>query len=277
MQAVASIHVLVSVKHATKRAIRGLTIVRIITDATACRLNVSQVALNVLKSSLLSLNIGVQRPIARHGGPATPIAATADALPRQVRRTLVLLYHHVDGFLGIVQVELVVLGLLLLLGLLLVVEVTVHHLLSLLTLLHRDRWATSVGCLGLGAFLLVGAAEDLLLELQLLAHLPRPIALLLLELATARLEECRRLRLGVLGRVGLRGEVVQEHEGWVQLGLLVEPLVQEAHLLVILFLKLALDALILHKLQFFLFLGGCLLQFGLRQSRLVVHGGRLLH
>ena len=50
-----------------------------------------------------------------------------------------LLDHHVDGFLCIVKVELVVLGLLLLLSLLIVVKVAVHHLLSLLTLLHRDR------------------------------------------------------------------------------------------------------------------------------------------
>ena len=50
-----------------------------------------------------------------------------------------LLDHHVDGFLCIVKVELVVLGLLLLLSLLIVVKVAVHHLLGLLTLLHRDR------------------------------------------------------------------------------------------------------------------------------------------
>ena len=64
VQAVASIHILVTVKHAAKAAIRGLTSVGLIANATACRLNVGQIALDVLKSCLLSLNIASQRPIA---------------------------------------------------------------------------------------------------------------------------------------------------------------------------------------------------------------------
>lgn len=61
------------------------------------------------------------------------------------------------------------------------------------------------------------------------------------------------------GRQWLRCHVVEQHEGGVYLGLLVEALVQETHSLVVLLFQLALDALILHKLQLFVLLVRCLL------------------
>ena len=58
----------------------------------------------------------------------TPSAASG--LLRQVSSTLMLLYHHVDGLLGVVEVEFVVLGLLLLGTLLQLVVVVVQWMLG---------------------------------------------------------------------------------------------------------------------------------------------------
>ena len=74
-----------------------------------------------------------------------------------------LLDHHVNSLLGIVEIELVILSLLLLLGLLLVIEISVHQFLCLFSLLHRNGWPTSIPCLRLGTPLLLRAAQDLFL------------------------------------------------------------------------------------------------------------------
>ena len=157
-----------------------------------------------------------------------------------------LLDHEVDGLLRIVQVELVILRLPLLLRLLLILLVRVAQPLRLAPILHRDRRAKLHFRL---LHLVLGPVEDLLLQLELLAHLPGLVGPRLI-IPIPTLEEGERLRLLILCRLRLRREVVQEHEGRVQLRLLVQSLVQEAHFLVIFFLELTLDALVLYELEF---------------------------
>ena len=157
-----------------------------------------------------------------------------------------LLDHEVDGLLRIVQVELVILRLPLLLRLLLILLVRVAQPLRLAPILHRDRRAKLHFRL---LHLVLGPVEDLLLQLELLAHLPGLVGPRLI-IPIPTLEEGERFRLLVLRRLWLRREVVQEHEGRVQLRLLVQSLVQEAHFLVIFFLELTLDALVLYELEF---------------------------
>ena len=180
----------------------------------------------------------------------------------EVADTLVLLDHQINRFLSIVQVKLVVLGLLLLLRFLIVVLLSVTQLLSFAPLVHGDG-RTKLH-LRLRSCLVLRAVQNFLLQLQLLTHLSRFVSPGLL--APAVLEERHRLSLLILGRDWLVCEVIEEHERWIKLCFLVEALVEEAHLFVVLFLKLTLDALILHKLQLLLLLRRGRLELGLRQS-----------
>ena len=89
----------------------------------------------------------------------------------QAALTFVLLNHDIDGFLGIVQVELVVLGFLLLLALLTLITsvglvVSVRRPSASLPQLDGN----TLGCSGLGQAVL-RSAKDLLLELHLLSKL----------------------------------------------------------------------------------------------------------
>ena len=126
----------------------------------------------------------------------TPSAASG--LLRQVSSTLMLLYHHVDGLLGVVEVEFVVLGLLLLGALLQLVVVVVQWMLgpvmvyvSPTDVVDRARTATTptVQSVAPRARLTTPkprtpafgcncgrrAPKDLLLQLHLLAMLLSPV------------------------------------------------------------------------------------------------------
>ena len=89
----------------------------------------------------------------------------------QAALTLVLLNHDIDGLLGVVQVELVVLGFLLLLALLPLITSV-----SLVVSVRRTSTSvpqldgSSLGCSRLGQAVL-RSAKDLLLELHLLSEL----------------------------------------------------------------------------------------------------------
>ena len=87
-----------------------------------------------------------------------------------------LLNHHVDGLLGVIEVELVVLSLLLLRILLLfiVVQRMLWSITVYVTASHIvDRVGTGAGAqLATTDASALGPAEDLLLQLHLLANLP---------------------------------------------------------------------------------------------------------
>lgn len=89
----------------------------------------------------------------------------------QAALTLVLLNHDIDGLLGIVQVELVVLGFLLLLALLpLITSVSLVVSVRRTSASVPQLDGSSLGCSRLGQAVL-RSAKDLLLELHLLSEL----------------------------------------------------------------------------------------------------------
>ena len=89
----------------------------------------------------------------------------------QAALTLVLLNHDIDGLLGVVQVELVVLGFLLLLALLpLITSVSLVVSVRRTSASVPQLDGSSLGCSRLGQAVL-RSAKDLLLELHLLSEL----------------------------------------------------------------------------------------------------------
>ena len=89
----------------------------------------------------------------------------------QTALTLVLLNHDIDGLLGVVQVELVVLGFLLLLALLpLITSVSLVVSVRRTSASVPQLDGSSLGCSRLGQAVL-RSAKDLLLELHLLSEL----------------------------------------------------------------------------------------------------------
>ena len=89
----------------------------------------------------------------------------------QAALTLVLLNHYIDGLLGVVQVELVVLGFLLLLALLpLITSVSLVVSVRRTSASVPQLDGSSLGCSRLGQAVL-RSAKDLLLELHLLSEL----------------------------------------------------------------------------------------------------------
>ena len=144
----------------------------------------------------------------------------------QAALALVLLNHDVDGLLGIVQVELVVLGFLLLLALLTLVTGV-----SLVVSVRRASASVpqldgrSLGCPRLGQAVL-RSAKDLLLELHLLSKLLGTFAsgMILLQhvhSCAITLKEVLRITSRILGRKGLRCHAVEKQERGVYLSLLV--------------------------------------------------------
>ena len=96
----------------------------------------------------------------------------------QVPSALVLLYHHIDGFLSVIEVELIVFSLLLLRILLLVV--VVERVLKIVTVdvpsaefIHRI-WSSGARA-RLAEPGALGTTQDLLLQLHLLSVLFLPI------------------------------------------------------------------------------------------------------
>ena len=112
----------------------------------------------------------------------------------QAALTLVLLNHDIDSLLGIVQVELVVLGFLLLLALLpLITSVSLVVSVRRTSASIPQLDGSSLGCSRLGQAVL-RSAKDLLLELHLLSELlctlaPRIILLHHVHGRTITLEE----------------------------------------------------------------------------------------
>ena len=130
-----------------------------------------------------------------------------------------LLNHEINSFLRIVEIELVVFSFLLLLALFVIVLLIISlHLLSFAAVLHGDGRAELH--LRFGCLIVLGSIQDLFLQLQLLAHLACTVRPRLV-VSPASLEECHSLSLLILGRNRLRGQIIEQHERRVELGLLV--------------------------------------------------------
>lgn len=183
-----------------------------------------------------------------------------------------LLDHQVNRFLSIVKVEFVIFSLSLLFWLLPIILNFQFHL-STSLLIMRERgslWSFRFGKAALGA------RKNLLLELQLLAKLLSPVGSLMsiVQYAAASLAHWAA---AVFCWNRLCRQIVQQHERWINLCLFVESLVKESDSFVVLFFKLAFDALILDELELFLFFVGRLLHLQLWHLWIFCHHRCLLN
>ena len=226
-----------------------------IADTSTHRLNINGIAAPVVVKSCEDVflthivSAGLWLPTT-----ATTSAAHGDTmLLAQAALTLVLLNHDIDGLLSVVQVELVVLGFLLLLALLpLITSVSLVVSVRRTSASVPQLDGSSLGCSRLGQAVL-RSAKDLLLELHLLSELfgtfdSSMILIHNIHSSAITLKEVLSVASRILGWKRLRSHAIQKQEWRVYLSLLIQTLIEEVNPFVILFLQLTLYALILHEL-----------------------------